>query len=70
MQSDNLDNLRIVLDTQFSGQLDETFLYIRLVVFATGVLFIGLVMWRVTVIFMQKKLKKKRRPSVFYRKWK
>ena len=69
MQSDNLDNLRIVLDTQFSGPLDETLLYIRLAVFATGVLFIGLVMWRVTVVFMQKKLKK-RRPSVFSRKWK
>ena len=70
MQSDNLDSLRIVLDTQFSGQLDETLLYVRLGVYAIGVLFTGLVLWRVTVIFMQKKMKQRRRASVFQRKWK
>lgn len=70
MPSDNLDSLRTTLDTQFSGQLDETMLYVRLGVFAIGVLFTGLVLWRITVIFMQKKMKQRRRTSVFQRKWK
>lgn len=69
MQLDNLDSLRTVLDSQFSGQLDETLLYVRLGVFAIGVLFTGLVLWRITVIFMQKKMKQRRRTSVFSRKW-
>jgi len=69
MPSDNLDALRAVLNTNFSGQLDETILYVRLGIYAVGVLFTGLVLWRITVIFMQKKMKKRRRTSVFDRKW-
>lgn len=69
MQSDNLDTLRITLDTQFSGPLDETMLYVKLGTYAIGVLFTGLVLWRVTVLFMQKKMKQRRRTSIFSRKW-
>lgn len=69
MQSDNLDSLRYILDTQFSGQVDESILYVRLGIYAIGVLFVGLVMWRVTVILLQKKLTKRRKTSVFDRKW-
>jgi Ni,Fe-hydrogenase I cytochrome b subunit len=58
-----------ILNLHFSGELDQTILYVRLGVFAIGVLFTGLVLWRITVIFLQKKLKQRRRTSRFERKW-
>jgi hypothetical protein len=68
MQSDSLDSLRIVLNQHFSGQPDETILYVRLGMYAIGVLFTGLVLWRITVIFMQRKMKQRRRTSIFQRR--
>jgi len=69
MPSDNLKTLATLLDSHFTGQLDETILYVRLGIFAIGVLFVGLVLWRLTVIFMQKKMNQRRKTSIFHRKW-
>jgi hypothetical protein len=33
MQLDSMDSIRIMLDTHFSGQIDESILYVRLGVF-------------------------------------
>ena len=49
-----MNSLQEILNTHFSGELDQTLLYVRLSVYAVGVLFTGLVLWRITVIFMQK----------------
>jgi hypothetical protein len=64
-----VNSLQEILNTHFSGELDETLLYVRLSIYAVGVLFTGLVLWRITVIFMQKKFKQRRRASRFERKW-
>jgi hypothetical protein len=64
-----MESLQNILNTHFSGELDQTVLYVRLGVYAIGVLFTGLVLWRITVIFMQKKFKQRRRTSRFERKW-
>lgn len=69
MPSDNLDSLRVVLSEHFSEPVDETLLYVRLGIYAIGVLFTGLVMWRLTVIFMQKKMKQRRKTTIFRQKW-
>jgi Ni,Fe-hydrogenase I cytochrome b subunit len=65
----NSTEIQDLLNSHFSGELDQTILYVRLGVFAIGVLFTGLVLWRITVIFLQKKLKQRRRTSRFERKW-
>jgi Ni,Fe-hydrogenase I cytochrome b subunit len=62
-------DIQQMLEEHFTGELDQTILYVRLCVFAIGVLFTGLVLWRITVIFLQKKLKQRRRTSRFERKW-
>lgn len=59
-----------ILEQHFTGELDQTLLFVRLGVFAIGVLFTGLVLWRITVIFLQKKIKQRRRTTRFERKWK
>lgn len=63
------EEIQQILEQHFSGQLDETLLYVRLGVYAIGVLFTGLVLWRITVIFIQRKNKQRRRTSRFERKW-
>lgn len=68
MQS-STEEIQQILNTHFSGQLDETLLYVRLGIYAIGVLFTGLVLWRITVIFIQRKNKQRRRTSHFERKW-
>lgn len=62
------NNIQQVLEQHFSGELDQTFLFVKLGVYAIGVLFAGLVLWRITTLFMQKKMKQRRQTTRFSRK--
>jgi hypothetical protein len=65
----NSTEIQNTLKEHFSGELDQTILYVKLGVYAIGVLFAGLVLWRITAIVIQKKIKQRRKTSMFERKW-
>jgi cytochrome b561 len=64
------ENIQQLLEQHFTGALDQTFTFIKLGVYSIGVLFAGLVLWRITTLFMQKKMKQRRKTTRFSRKLK
>ena len=68
MESVNL-SLQQLVQIHFSGQLDERMIYINLAVQAITVMFIGLFLWRLSVFFQRKKMKQRRKSSLFESKF-
>jgi hypothetical protein len=67
-------NVQDLIQRRFSGQLNNEAEYIELIVQVFAVLILGLVLWRMMVLFHRKK-NAKRKPSVFFdntfsRSWK
>jgi len=58
-----------LVQVHFSGQLDERMIYINLAVQALTVMFIGLLLWRLSVLFQRKKMKQRRKSSIFESKF-
>ncbi len=61
--------LQQLVQIHFSGQLDERMIYINLAVQALTVMFIGLLLWRLSVFFQRKKMKQRRKSSIFESKF-
>lgn len=66
--------LKDLIQQRFSGSLNSEAEYIELLVNVFGVLVLGLVMWRLMVLFHKKKNAKRKRSnyfeSTFSKKWK
>ena len=62
-------SLQQMIQIQFSGQLDERMIYINLAVQAITVMFVGLLLWRLSVLFQAKKMKQRRKSSIFESKF-
>ena len=67
-------NVQDLIQRRFSGELNNEAEYIELIVQVFAVLILGLVLWRMMIIFHKKK-KAKRKPSVYFdstfsRNWK
>lgn len=66
--------LQDLIKQRFSGSLNSEAEYIELLVNVFGVLVLGLVMWRLMVLFHKKKNAKRKRSnyfeSTFSKKWK
>jgi hypothetical protein len=58
-----------LIKIHFTGQLDERMIYINLAVQALTVMFIGLLLWRLSVLFQRKKMKQRRKSSLFESKF-
>ncbi len=58
-------NVQDLIQRRFSGSLNNEAEYIELLVQVFGVLILGLVLWRMMVMFHKKK-KSKRKRSVFF----
>ena len=54
-----------LIQTRFSGAINNEAEYIELLVNVFGVLIIGLVMWRLMTVFHKKKNTKRKRSSYF-----
>tara|TARA_B100000508_G_scaffold141097_1_gene147089 strand:+ start:201170 stop:201379 length:210 start_codon:yes stop_codon:yes gene_type:complete len=54
-----------LIQNRFSGELNNEAEYIELLVQVFGVLVLGLVLWRMMVIFHKKKKAKRKRSSYF-----
>lgn len=54
-----------LIQTRFSGAINNEAEYIELLVNVFGVLIIGLVMWRLMAVFHKKKNAKRKRSSYF-----
>ncbi|HLV42066.1 MAG TPA: hypothetical protein VKY37_07295 [Brumimicrobium sp.] len=67
-------NVQDLIQRRFSGQLNNEAEYIELIVQVFAVLILGLVLWRMMIVFHKKK-QAKRKPSVYFdnsfsKKWK
>ncbi|WP_299202994.1 hypothetical protein [Brumimicrobium sp.] len=67
-------NVQDFIQRRFSGQLNNEAEYMELIVQVFAVLILGLVLWRMMVVFHKKK-KAKRKPSTYFentfsRNWK
>jgi len=58
-------NVQQLIQRRFSGQLNNEAEYIELIVQVFAVLILGLVLWRIMVVFHKKK-NAKRKKSVFF----
>jgi hypothetical protein len=58
-----------LIPVYFSGQLDERMIYINLAVQAIGIMFAGILLWRLSVLFQRKKMKQRRRSTLFESKF-
>lgn len=54
-----------LIQSKYSGDLDQTITYINLTMQAIGVLVGGIVIWRASVAFQRKKMKERRRNPFF-----
>lgn len=67
-------DIQTLIKHRFSGELNNESEYIELLVNVFGVLVLGLVMWRLMVLFHKKKNAKRKRSnyfeSSFSKKWK
>lgn len=58
-------NVQQLIQRRFSGQLNNEAEYIELIIQVFAVLILGLVLWRIMVVFHKKK-NAKRKKSVFF----
>lgn len=57
--------LQDLIQTSYSGDLDQTITYVNLTIQAIGVLVGGIVIWRASIAFQRKKIKERRRNPFF-----
>jgi hypothetical protein len=54
-----------LIQTSYSGDLDQTITYVNLTIQAIGVLVGGIVIWRASIAFQRKKMQERRRNPFF-----
>jgi hypothetical protein len=58
-------NIQQLIKTSFSGELDQSFVYMNLMMQASVVLIAGIVMWRLSAYFHKKKIAQRQNGKTF-----
>lgn len=54
-----------LIKTRFSGEIDQSFVYMNLMMQAGAVLIAGIVMWRLSAYFLKKKIAQRQNGQTF-----
>jgi hypothetical protein len=59
-----MDYQKLIL-SKYSGELDQTFVYVNIATQAIAVLIGGLVLWRLSLMYQRKKIQERQRNNYF-----